>query len=31
MLSDESYARYVRDGPGYTPKQALREVWPELV
>ncbi|MFI5587277.1 pyridoxal phosphate-dependent aminotransferase [Amycolatopsis sp. NPDC051758] len=31
VLSDESYARYVHSGPGYTPQQSLREVWPELV
>ncbi|MET7994012.1 pyridoxal phosphate-dependent aminotransferase [Amycolatopsis sp. NPDC005232] len=31
VLSDESYARYVHSGLGYTPQQALRDVWPELV
>jgi aspartate/methionine/tyrosine aminotransferase len=31
VLSDESYARYVHSGPGYTPQQSLRDVWPELV
>ncbi|GAA3524627.1 pyridoxal phosphate-dependent aminotransferase [Amycolatopsis ultiminotia] len=31
VLSDESYARYVHSGAGYTPLQTLREHWPELV
>lgn len=31
VLADESYARYVHSGPGYTPQQSLRDVWPELV
>lgn len=31
VLADESYARYVHSGPGYTPQQTLRDLWPELV
>ncbi|MFI5610246.1 pyridoxal phosphate-dependent aminotransferase [Amycolatopsis sp. NPDC051903] len=31
VVSDESYARYVHSGPGYTPQQCLREEWPDLV
>ncbi|WP_236790938.1 pyridoxal phosphate-dependent aminotransferase [Amycolatopsis sp. GM8] len=31
VLADESYARYVHSGPGYTPQQSLRDEWPELV
>lgn len=31
VLSDESYARYVHSGPGYTPLQSLRGEWPDVV
>ncbi|MFC4943016.1 pyridoxal phosphate-dependent aminotransferase [Pseudonocardia sp. GCM10023141] len=31
VFSDESYARYVHDGPGYLPLQSLRERHPHLV
>ncbi|MEO3857130.1 pyridoxal phosphate-dependent aminotransferase [Acrocarpospora sp. B8E8] len=30
-LSDESYARYVHDGPGYVPQMLLRERHPDMV
>ncbi|MGW7573745.1 pyridoxal phosphate-dependent aminotransferase [Streptomyces sp. NPDC054765] len=31
VLADESYERYVWDGPGYTPQMLLRERHPDLV
>ncbi|PXY25815.1 aspartate aminotransferase [Prauserella coralliicola] len=31
VFSDESYERYVHDGPGYVPLQALRDRHPDLV
>lgn len=31
VFSDESYERYVHDGPGYVPLQSLRDRHPELV
>ncbi|WP_226366690.1 pyridoxal phosphate-dependent aminotransferase [Pseudonocardia sp. ICBG162] len=31
VLSDESYERYVHDGPGYVPLQSLRDRHPDLV
>ncbi|OLT06321.1 aspartate aminotransferase [Pseudonocardia sp. CNS-004] len=31
VLSDESYERYVHDGPGYVPLQELRDRHPDLV